>query len=272
MATSLADKVSAAANHLEAGGSESDTVVEDTPLEQEVESEEEPVETDPAEEDEMDELSLKEAKKLYKALKDPTQTVNVVTALAGQLGLLGRNTPETRSEVKEAKKDVKGILKNALGKEYEFLSDRIGNALDEIFTQEREEAEQKINSLSNSQIERDSLSAMQELSRETKGESTKYEAQMVELSKKLLPGQGMTIKEYLHILYNQVTHGKSINIVKKTMDDKIRRNANDVSTRLRSGGGNREEVNFDPNKKYSLKESVALAAKELERQGSKASK
>lgn len=270
---SLAENVLAAANHLEAGGSETDVVVEDAPVEQEEETsaEDEPEETDPAEED-LDEESLKEAKKLYKALKDPTQTVNVVTALAGQLGLLGKNAPETKQEVKEAKKDVKTILKEALGKEYEFLSDRIGTALDTIFEQERSEAEQRINTLSNSQIERDSLAAMQELARETKGESTKVEAQMVELSKKLLPGHGMTIKEYLKILYTQVTAGKQVGIVKKQVDDKIRRNANDVSSRLRSGGGNREDKIFDPNKKYSLKESVAIAAKQLEAQNAKGQK
>ena len=84
--------------------------------------------------------------------------------------LKGKEAPVTNTEVKEAKKDVKAILKDALGTEYAFLSDRIGNALDEIFTQERTEAEQKINTLSNQQIERDSLTAMQELARETKGE------------------------------------------------------------------------------------------------------
>ena len=87
---------------------------------------------------------------------------------------------------------------------------------------------------------------------------------MVELSQKMLPGPGMTIKEYLHNLYALASNGRVINVVKKQVDDKIRRNANDVAGRLRTGGGNRREDTFDPNKKYSLKESVAIAAKQLE--------
>ena len=268
---SLADKVLAAANHLEAGGAETDAVVEDAPVVEDTpDTDDEPSGDDPAEEDELDELSLAEAKKLYKALKDPTQTVNVVTALAGQLGLLsGKEAPVTKTEVKEAKKDVKAILKDALGSEYSFLSDRIGNALDQIFEQERENQQQKINNLSDLQVERDSLAEMSALSRETKGESTKVEAQMVELAKKLLPGPGMTIKEYLHILYNQVTAGKQVGTIKRQVDDKIRRNANDVTSRLRTGGGHRDSGSFDPNKKYNLRESVSIAVKTLENQGNK---
>ena len=262
---SLAESVLAAANHLENGGQEGDTVVEDQEVPVEGIEEETPVEDAEEEEttDELDEASLEEAKKLYKALKDPNQATAVVSALAGQMGLL-RNPPETKAEVKEAKKDVKEILKLAVGTEYAFLSDRIGNALDQIFDQERNERQAEIQQLSNAQVERDSLAAMNALRTETKGESQKFEAKMIEISKKILPSPGMSIKEYLNILYTVATAGKQTGIVKSQLNDKIRRNANDVTSRLRSGGSVKDEVGFDPNKKYSLKQSVALAARQLE--------
>ena len=105
---SLAESVLAAANHLENGGQEGYTVVEDQEVPVEGIEEETPVEDAEEEEttDELDEASLEEAKRLYKALKDPNQATAVVSALAGQMGLL-RNPPETKAEVKEAKKDVK---------------------------------------------------------------------------------------------------------------------------------------------------------------------
>ena len=74
----------------------------------------------------------------------------------------------------------------------------------------------------------------------------------------------IVIAVYLNILYTVATAGKQTGIVKSQLNDKIRRNANDVTNRLRSGGSVKDEVGFDPNKKYSLKQSVALAARQLE--------
>jgi enamine deaminase RidA (YjgF/YER057c/UK114 family) len=269
----LKDSVLAAANHLEAGGSEGDVVLEEeTPVvgeqgEEEAQSDDEPV-IDP---DDLDELSLAEAKKLYKSLKDPSTALSVVSSLAGQMGLLqGRNAPETKQEIKEAKKDVKAILKGALGDEYSFLSDRIGNALDEIFEQERTVQEEALKDLNNQQVQRDALTAMNALNDRTKGDSRKYEAKMVELAKEILPAAGTTMTKYLDMLYSLASAGKQASTVKNEINDKIRRNANDVTGRLRTGGGGpKDNIGFDPNKKYNLKQSIAIAAKQLELQGNR---
>jgi len=263
----LKESVMAAADHLEAGGSEGDVVIED-PIEEKVEESTEEGEevVDAADDDEMDEDSLKEAKKLYKSLKDPSTALSVVSSLAGQMGLLqGRDKPETKAEVVEAKKDIKAVLKKALGDEYSFLSERIGNALDEIFQQERSEQLKAVESLTNQQVERDALVAMNNLADRTKGDSRKYEAKMTELAKEMLPAPGMTMTKYLDMLYTLASAGKGAQQVKQSINDKIRRNANDVHGRVRSGGsGNKDNVGFDPNKKYSLKDSIAIAAKQIE--------
>jgi hypothetical protein len=266
----LRDLVSKAADDLEAGKVEGQEEEVEVPVEEEEGAEEEEEETPEGEGEELDEASLKEAKKLYKSLKDPTKAYGVVSALAGQMGLLqGPKAPETKQEVKEAKKDVKLILKEALGKEYDFLSDRIGNALDAIFEQERETQQAELTKLSNAQVERDSLTAMNELATETKGESRKFEAKMVELSKEILPGPKSTMKSYLKQLYTLASAGKTTTVVKQDLQNKIRRNANDVHGRINGGGGQQALKGFDPNKKYSLKESVALAAKTLEQAGNR---
>jgi hypothetical protein len=269
---SLADSVLAAANHLEAGGTENDEVLDETAEETPTEETSDDENEESPDEEVLDEASLKEAKDLYKALKDPTKALSVVSSLAGQLGLLQgqKQAPETKTEIKEAKKDIKEIFKQALGTEYSFLSDRLGNAIDQVFEQERADRQAEIATLSNQQIQRDSLAAMNALATRTKGESVKFEKQMVEMAKKILPAPGVTITEYLDLLYTSVTAGKTTSQVKRDVNDKIRRNANDVTGRLRSGGSaEKDNVGFDPNKKYSLKESVALAAKQISLQGQK---
>lgn len=264
---SLAEAVEKAASHLESGGVEGET-----PIEEVVEGEE-PVEgdehlseeEDPAEDDELNEAGLAEAKRLYKALQNPQTANQVVAAMAAQLGLLGPKEPQTPKEEAKAKKEITTILKEGLGEEYSFLADRLGKSIDAIFQQEKEEQAVKEQVTLRQQVEKESLNALDKLASKTKGESRKVEAKMADLSAKILPGPGMSADEYMEILYTQATAGRTVQRVKANLNDKIRRNANDVSTRLRSAGGNRDEgVGFDPNKKYSLKESVQLAAKQLE--------
>ena len=80
-------------------------VAEETPEEvEEVEesTEEEQEESTETTEEDLDENSLVQAKALYKLLKDPNTRDNTVRMMAESAGLLGRNAPETKTEVKEA--------------------------------------------------------------------------------------------------------------------------------------------------------------------------
>ena len=265
---SLAEAVEKAASHLESGGVEGEPLVEEIPVEGEETQEGEETSEEKEEsqkDDELDEAGLAEAKRLYKALQNPQTANQVVAAMAAQLGFLGPKAPETLKEEAKAKKEITAILKEGLGEEYSFLADRLGKSIDAIFQQEKEEQAVKEQANLQKQVEKESLNALDKLASKTKGESRKVEAKMAELSAKILPGPGMSADEYMEVLYTQATAGRTVQRVKANLNDKIRRNANDVSTRLRSAGGNRDEgVGFDPNKKYSLKESVQLAAKQME--------
>lgn len=270
----LRESIEKAANKLESGLTEKEASEEVLPEGEEVETLEGKEEVEEVEEGEadLDEPSLEEAKKLYKALKDPKTANQVVGALAAQLGLLSGQpkAAETPKEEAKAKKAVKDILKSALGDEYSFLSDKLGNALDEVFSQQAEEQALKDEIALKSQTEKQTVEAFDKLAVQTKNESRKFEKQMADLSAKILPGPGMTVEEYIKVLYTQVTAGRKVAIVKSEINDKIRRNANDVTGRLHTAGGKTgNEGKFDPTKSYTLKESVALAQKQLEQSNRK---
>lgn len=264
--SSLTEAVEKAANQLESGivEGEDKPTVEETPVEGEetLESDEEPLEEGVINDEDLDELSLKEAKTLYKALKDPKTASTVVSALAMQLGLLaGPKAVETPKEEVKAKKDILSIFKESLGKEFDFLAPKIAAAVDEVMQQQNEERQLEIQQTNNARIASETSTAMNAIAKRTNGESRKLEPKMVELSSKILPSPGMKVEEYIEVLYTLASSGKQSGIIKTQLNDKIRRNANDVTARIRSAGGNREETGIDPNKKYSLKESVALAVK-----------
>src|ERR1035437_1258665 len=85
----------------------------------------EPVEETHEESDELTPAQLIESKNLYKALSGP-QANAIIAALAQQAGLFPKvgEAPLTKKEEVSARKEIKDIFAEALGKEYGFLADR----------------------------------------------------------------------------------------------------------------------------------------------------
>ena len=136
--------------------------------EEQQEEEQEEVESDDettqVEEEELDDASKDEAFRLYKALKDPKAGPAVLAALAQQAGLLGKNTPETKTEVREAKKAVKEILKDSLPENMKFLADQLGPAIEAVFEQEREEQQEKFQQIEIQRVESQVVAAYERVS------------------------------------------------------------------------------------------------------------
>jgi hypothetical protein len=217
--------------------------------------------------DDLDEEESKEALKLYKILKDPTNGPLVLEALAKKAGLLGKNTPETKTEVKEAKKAIVDILAEKLGPEAKFLAPKIGEALEEIFANEREEQQEKFQQLETEKVQNQVIAATERLARETKGESKKFEARMNELALELLPSPEMSVDRYLRMLYT-LASGKAAgnNKVSNIAANRIRQNANNVSERLRTSTSTGDKDDWVPKGKVGLKGAINAAIEQLAKQ------
>lgn len=216
--------------------------------------------------DELSEDELAESRNLYKLLRDPATARSVVAALAEQTGILkdfGKGEP-THAEAREAKKDILTIFKESLGKEYEFLADRLSKAVDTILAQERESNDERLIEVQAVQVQNQVTRELEKLETETKGASKALENRMAELSKEI-PVGSMDQSTYIRRLYAVAAseRGGSRPTPKgspKANADRIRSNANDAASRLKSTAVGRIEV---PSGKMGLKDSVNFALQEL---------
>src|SRR5262245_61270036 len=79
--------------------------------------------------EDLSEAELVESKNLYKALRDPATRGPILAALAQQAGLQLGAAP-SKVETREAARTIQQAVKESLGKEYEFLADRLGSAIE----------------------------------------------------------------------------------------------------------------------------------------------
>lgn len=206
----------------------------------------------------LTEDEIKEARNLYKALKDPESAKAVITALAEKTGL---SKVDSKAEVKEAKKSILDIFKNAMGPEFEFISIRLGAAVEEVLNIERKERQESFQKIEEQRVQSEVVSVFKELEKRTNGESKKLETKMMRIAEEILPGPNTTVKQYVNQLYTLATSGKPVSNEKKVID-KIKANSNDTSGRLRATGGNTQQKAVPPGKP-SLSNAVDFAFEQL---------
>lgn len=214
-------------------------------------------------EEDLDEATLKEAKALYKLLSNPTTRNSTLQVLADRAGLnSGKESSSEKKEDLKERKAIKAILTEKLGEKYNFLADLLGPALEEILAGEREETNRQLSTVEVKQVDNEVERALERLSTKTKGESRKVEHKMVQLMDALPKSEKISTYDYLEHLYTIATAGSKTEKTTRQIADKINRNANDATGRLKgaSGTGTADET---PKKKMSLKESVEFAAKKL---------
>jgi hypothetical protein len=214
--------------------------------------------------DELSESQLIEARNLYKALTGP-QANAIVAAMAQQIGILpnANQQPLTKKEETAARREIKDIVKDALGPEYAFLQDKIGRIFDEVAAQQNADHEARFVEIQQSQVERQVVDAYNSLASETKGQSKQFENRMAQLSEEI-PIGNMNVETYMRRLYTLASNEKKASPQK--VADQIRRNAGDVPNRLRtSSAGPAEPAHKVPEKKMSLDESVNWALSELQK-------
>lgn len=236
-------------------------VVQDPELEeQEVEEVAgEEVEQVEEEEETLSPQEIKESKQLYKLLKDKQTQKSTLTLLAQRAGLL---QAETKAEVKEAKKDLKALVKEKLGPEYEFLATKLGDVMEAVLAEERITSAAQLNTIQQKETERETSSALDRLARETKGESKKFEDRMIQLMDRIKPSDNLSVYEYLKDLYTLASSGKNAASTKAQIADKIRRNAGNAAERLGSTRTGKGGTPAGPEKK-GAKAAVEFAMKQL---------
>lgn len=243
--------------------------VEETPLEDPEDDEnEEEIESD--DEPEIEDLpadQLVEAKNLYKALRNPASAGPLIQALAQQMGM-NLNQSSSRQEVKEVKTNITEKLKVALG-EFAFLAEKIGPVLDQALETQKAESQEIEQRLEVKQLQNESQRTLDRLAKETKGESRKFEAKMVELMDRFHPAANQTTEEYIREVFGIVTRDKVRTQVTNKIADQINKNRKDVPGRIASNGsGARGDSSSaaTPEKKLGVKGSVLFALSNLEKQ------
>lgn len=242
---------------------------DDEQVEEDPSSEDEPKEDEPSGDEDLDEAALAEAKQLYKALLSPKSRRAVLVALADQEGLLGKNAPETKTEVKVAKKAITEIISDRLPDNMKFLAKDLGPAIEAVFEQEREEQNEKFQQIEIQKVEGQVVEITKRLNQETKGDYGKHESQILALIEEMPPASHVSMEKYLRNLYTIASSkGTSTRSSSRQIADKIRSNANDVTTRLRSGVNQNSKPSGEfipPDKKITSKEAVRLALAHLQK-------
>ena len=210
--------------------------------------------------DGFSENDLVQAKNLFKLLKDPSTQVDVLKIMARQAGILSdKKIPETSGEVKQVKRDIVDVLKTNLGPEYSFIADKLGNALKEVLKDAQDETMEHVSQLQLKSIKHESDNALEKLAQETKGLSRGFESQMANLMDKVKPTDNLSTYEYLKMLYQVASSGRSTASAKAQIADRIKRNSGNAAERLQgartSGSGGKP---LGPDKK-GLRNAVEFA-------------
>lgn len=234
---------------------------EDIKEDDESESSDEPTgseDEESSDDDGFDEVTLAEAKNLYKALKSD-QGPAIIAALAQNVGLLKAETPK---EVKENVKSLTEIVTESLGPEFKMLVPQMTKMMTAVLETERQERAARFNEIEQQNVTREVSTVMDKIAKENKISVPQLEKLISPLTGDMLPGPKTSVETYIRGLYKQATVGRVAAKTNAQIADKARRNASDAPSRLHTAGSVNESKM--PSKKMTLKESIAWAQKEIE--------
>jgi hypothetical protein len=182
-----------------------------------------------------------------------------ISALAKQLGMkIEGGTEEATSEKMEAA--LMTSVKKALGPEYEDLADRLIPAISAVTDSMVKEALKPIlnrqDEIVSDAAARSSQAAMDVFAKKYP-DWDKHEEAMVELSRRLPPGEGMSEVEYLESIYFLVTRDKSEGDAVKRTVDRMKKAAGNSGDR--SSTVSKDKVSSRPVKPPTFKEAAEAA-------------
>jgi len=232
------------------------------------------------EDGEDEKQETEKAIQLYKALNDPESGTKILRILAQEAGLLDSSS---KKEQKVIEKSIKEVLKESLGSEYQFLSDRIGDALEKILpdlaTKGSREVKERLDAREKADLSKEIDSALSETFGQFDSVPKSVEKRFNELIDEMPPVPGKTVPkvyfnrlikiaaEEVGITLNSKNKDSNKNPLSQAMKDRISRNKNDASSRLASKGseaeveGTSNSVSTPPK---SRREAIERAVKEAD--------
>lgn len=196
---------------------------------------------------------------IYNALRDPNKAISTLQDIAQQFGLEVKRGETTK---KAAKATIKELVKQGLGKEYEFLADRLGNVLEQVVDSQVEERTAPI---SRKLLEMEARGVNNEITREladlhsrTKGASAKLENEIMNWMSKYQPApdSNVTIREFLEDAWSAVSQGAAVSDKLKKTVDRVNKNAKDATV---ASSGVDETRTRTGSHRISVSEAVRLA-------------
>src|SRR6266705_866343 len=201
------------------------------------------VEKEVEEKEELSDEEIKNAKNLFKLLKNPLTAKETLTMMVRAAGL----TPEsTKQEEKATTKTIKDIVKEKLGKDYEFLSEKLSDVLEDVVTKVTNERVSKVESEIAAQkdenLKEKIAAAQQKVISEYRevSDAVLREADRILSEQELIPGKNSTPEKFFKTLIMTAAANKNVNLIKNTsassdQDSRREKNARDVNALLSSG-------------------------------------
>lgn len=248
-----------------------DEVIPGTETEEEIKTgteDTEETEEETQDTEDLDESALKEAKSLYKLLKDPSTAEQVIRILAIKAKVITEDgkPPTTAAEIKEAKKDIKAIIEEGLGEEFKFFGPKLTKIMEDVLAEERKNYAQETGELKLAQVQQQVETVETRLNKETGGDYKKLQARVAQLVDRYPQPSGTSVYDYLKEMY-QLAGGKTKSNSTQRIADKIQQNSKDATTRLRTsrGGSTTTTQTAVVPVKRGLRAAVEAAVKELEK-------
>lgn len=220
------------------------------------------------EEDGLTPEEIKQARSFYRGLKDPEKAPVLIDFIAKQAGY---DKIQTKEELKDAKRDIKAILTEKLGDEFEPLIAKLTPALEEILEAKLKESTKDIRTdlaaQQESRLKNESLNVLMGIGKDFydgKDIPDNVSKEMTTLMDQFEPSKDMTLDKYLKSIHTLALGNLGITTNKN--NDRIERNRNDAASRLASErGGSPSEGDTIP-KKMSLDMAVREAVKTVQEQ------
>ena len=203
-----------------------------------------------------DTQEIETAVALLRALRDPSQSKDIIHDLALRVGLINNQENLTKKE----EKDIKAVLKETLADEYPDLKDKLEAILNKV----TEDSDRKIEALKNEIEERDRKVAEREFSveldtffKENKISEKEAEAMIKEIHL-VPPGPKISLKNYLSKIHTLVKVSKSTEL--KTVDRINRINANRKDSTVKNLSSDVDDKRISRGSALpSIKEAIHMA-------------
>lgn len=217
------------------------------------EGEAEPAASD--EEDSSEKLSNEDIA-FIKLLKDPRTRRATINALATQEGLVSLS--ETK---KDNVKDINERLKEILGDDLTLLPPNTFRAVQEVVNSVVDGLRNELKALREEQVNAQASYALDKL-HDRYPDAKRYESQITTLMQKITPNEGVSMYEYLEMLYLTAKGQLSKTPKEELTKNYVKRVTKNEKDRIPSGSAGEANIK-DTSKRVSLDEAISAAVRKI---------